>query len=358
MSLPGSIEGERVSEAGERALIERIRQRVPAADPNLLVGIGDDAAVAAPDRGALQVLTTDALVEGVHFDRRFSSPSGYRLQGARRQRQRHRVDGRPLQVCAAVVDAAGRDERRRGGRAAGRAPRSGGPDPSDPGWRQHHAISRTAHRGRHRHRKCQAAKGADPQRRPRRRRLYVTGQIGAAAAGLDWLRQEAEWPIASRFDWTPKPTPSDEALADCVARHCRPEPRARIGSIMGRTKTASACMDLSDGLADAVAQISSASGTGARIHADLPSAPRRRAGVVHSSRRRSDVGHRLPGATTTSCCSPSQPGGGDGFAASFERLGVSRSPASASSPKTARSDCSATAVSNPCLPDSSTSRRS
>ena len=34
----------------------------------------------SPDRGALQVLTTDALVEGVHFDRRFSTPAdiGYK----------------------------------------------------------------------------------------------------------------------------------------------------------------------------------------------------------------------------------------------------------------------------------------
>src|ERR671919_694966 len=62
----------RVSDIGERALIERIRARVPKSD-RLAVGIGDDAAVAIPDRGALQVLTTDALVEGVHFDRRFSS---------------------------------------------------------------------------------------------------------------------------------------------------------------------------------------------------------------------------------------------------------------------------------------------
>src|SRR4029453_2101520 len=55
------------------ALSGRIRRRGPAGGAALVVGIGDDAAVAVPDRGALQVLTTDALVEGVHFDRRFSS---------------------------------------------------------------------------------------------------------------------------------------------------------------------------------------------------------------------------------------------------------------------------------------------
>ena len=75
MSSPGSATGLRVADAGERALIERIRSRVPPADNTVVVGIGDDAAVTIPERGALQVLTTDALVEGVHFDRRFSAPA-------------------------------------------------------------------------------------------------------------------------------------------------------------------------------------------------------------------------------------------------------------------------------------------
>src|SRR6185369_16992451 len=46
----------------------------------VVIGPGDDAAVIAPERGTLEVLTTDALVEGVHFDRRFVPPDaiGYR----------------------------------------------------------------------------------------------------------------------------------------------------------------------------------------------------------------------------------------------------------------------------------------
>src|SRR5688572_10562789 len=63
--------GQTVADLGERALIERIRLRIPAAPEFVIVGIGDDAAVVAPIRNALEVLTTDCLVEGVHFDRTF-----------------------------------------------------------------------------------------------------------------------------------------------------------------------------------------------------------------------------------------------------------------------------------------------
>ena len=60
-------------ELGERGLVERIRSRFAALPGVLTVGIGDDAAVAPAVRGALEVLTTDALVEGVHFDLAWSS---------------------------------------------------------------------------------------------------------------------------------------------------------------------------------------------------------------------------------------------------------------------------------------------
>src|SRR4029453_7776172 len=62
-----------VSDIGEHALIARITARL--ATPSwVVVGPGDDAAVIRPERGALDVLTTDAQVEGVHFDRRFVPP--------------------------------------------------------------------------------------------------------------------------------------------------------------------------------------------------------------------------------------------------------------------------------------------
>jgi thiamine-monophosphate kinase len=42
----------------------------------------------------------------------------------------------------------------------------------------------------------------------------------------------------------------------------------RLGGLVGRNRAASACVDLSDGLADAVRQLASASGVGAAIEVD------------------------------------------------------------------------------------------
>ncbi|MCH2277683.1 MAG: AIR synthase related protein, partial [Vicinamibacterales bacterium] len=65
----------KVAELGEHGVLERIRARVPPAPPWVTVGIGDDAAVGEPMRGRLDVVTTDAMVEGVHFDRAFGTPA-------------------------------------------------------------------------------------------------------------------------------------------------------------------------------------------------------------------------------------------------------------------------------------------
>lgn len=56
---------------GEKGLIERIRSLLQTRNERILLGIGDDAAVVStlPDRNV--IFTTDALVETVHFDRRY-----------------------------------------------------------------------------------------------------------------------------------------------------------------------------------------------------------------------------------------------------------------------------------------------
>jgi thiamine-monophosphate kinase len=50
--------------------------------------------------------------------------------------------------------------------------------------------------------------------------------------------------------------------------YLRPDPRVRLGTLLGRNRTASACIDLSDGLADGVHRIGESSGVGITVDAD------------------------------------------------------------------------------------------
>lgn len=249
---------------GERALIERIQRRLPPAPPSLVVGIGDDAAVTVTDRGALTVLTTDALVEGVHFDRRYSSAAdvGYKALAVNVSDIAAMGAAPRLALLSLVLPpdlpVADVDDLIDGfsdlGRATGVA-LAGGNITRSPGP----LIVDVTLTGAVKPRRVLTRGGGRPGDQ-----LFVSGSIGAAAAGLAWLQDRVR-------DRAPEP---DAALAECIARHRRPEPRARLGALLGRTRTASACMDLSDGLADAVRQIAAASGTGARIErARLPVHP-------------------------------------------------------------------------------------
>ena len=229
-----------------------------------MVGIGDDAAVALPARGALEVLTTDALVEGVHFDLAFSSFNDVGFKAlAVNASDIAAMGGTPRLALLSLMlpeDMASQDvdalldgfaEMAVGAKvtlAGGNLTRSPGPLVVD--------VSLV---GAVKPRKILTRSGGRPGDA-----LYVTGSIGAAAAGLGWLRSQPRG----------APEPDDPEMKECVARQRRPAPRLRIGAVAGRTKAASACMDLSDGLADAVRQIAEQSGTGAKVEADaLPVHP-------------------------------------------------------------------------------------
>ena len=56
-----------ISQLGEFGLIERLTKGIRHVQPSTLVGVGDDAAV-IDNGGHLTVISTDLLVEGVHFD--------------------------------------------------------------------------------------------------------------------------------------------------------------------------------------------------------------------------------------------------------------------------------------------------
>jgi thiamine-monophosphate kinase len=256
-----------VADLGERRVIADIRSRLPAPPSWLRVGIGDDAAVAEAERGALEVLTTDGLVEGVHFDRRYSSPYDVGWKAlAVNVSDIAAMGGHPrLALLSVALPAAYPAEDLHalidGFLELARQTRvtlAGGNVTSSPGP----LVVDVTVTGAVRPRRVLTRSGAKPGDE-----LYVTGNPGAAAAGLGWLR-------ASRGIGEP----DDRELAACVTRYRRPEPRARIGAIAGRTRAASACIDLSDGLADGIRQMAEASRAGASVDAaslPIPPAARR-----------------------------------------------------------------------------------
>ena len=236
-----------VADLGERALIERITARL-ASPAWVVVGPGDDAAVIEPERRMLDVLTVDALVEGIHFDRRFCPPdaighkalavnlSDLAAMGAAPRAALLSL-ALPGALPASDVDGLldgllALAERHRVALVGGNVTRSPGPLVVNVT-----AIGAVAPR-------CVLRRaGARPGDE-----VYVTGTIGCGAVGLRAFQAQAHAP-------------------ECQAQYLRPEPRVRAGLLLGRNRAATACMDLSDGLADGVKQIAAASGVGMAIDA-------------------------------------------------------------------------------------------
>lgn len=57
-----------ISELGEFGLIDRLAKDITTKSKTTVKGIGDDCAVLSPTAGMQTVVTTDLLVEGIHFD--------------------------------------------------------------------------------------------------------------------------------------------------------------------------------------------------------------------------------------------------------------------------------------------------
>jgi thiamine-monophosphate kinase len=241
-----------VADIGERALIARIKARVSM--PSwVVIGPGDDAAVIKPQRGAFDVVTTDAQVEGVHFDRGFvpADAIGHRAlavnlsdlaaMGASPHAALLSLALPPTldvdafeQVLDGLLALA----------AVHRVTLIGGniTQTSGPLTLDVTAI------GSVKPRRILTRAGARPGDE-----VYVTGSLGEAAIGLHRLQTNE-----SAASW-----PSDA----CVRRYLRPEPRVRAGMLLGRNRAASSCMDVSDGLADCVRQVAEASGVGMTLDA-------------------------------------------------------------------------------------------
>jgi thiamine-monophosphate kinase len=248
---------------GERGLIARIRRRLPPPGPEVRVGIGDDAAAIDWD-GRTLLLTTDALVEDVHFRR---STATLREVGAKalavnvsdiaamggEPRYALLALALPPSLAVAEIDALYDgllDVADRYGVAL-----VGGDTCAAPG-----AIVLSV--------TLVGAVTGEPLRRSGARPgdvILVTGSLGASAAGLAILERGA--------GGLPP-----EAVDGLIRAHRLPTPRVAEGRLIHAIGGATAMIDLSDGLATDLGHIAAESGTGAVVHlAKVPVSPETRA---------------------------------------------------------------------------------
>lgn len=236
--------GPRISDLGEFALIARLRERFPAGQA-VLLGPGDDAAVVQAPDGRV-VATTDLLVDGVHFDRSWSS--GYHV--GRRAAAANLADvaamGAAPTALLVGLAAPGNLELRWAEQLAD-------------GLAAEAAIVGCAIAGGDVVRSDQLTvavtalgdlAGRDPVRRGGARigdAVLLAGRLGWAAAGLDLLRAGLD-PAA----------PDGPAAAALLAAHRQPSVCYGAAALLAECH-ANSMIDVSDGLAGDAAQLAAES---------------------------------------------------------------------------------------------------
>jgi thiamine-monophosphate kinase len=251
-----------MAELGEFEVIGRFFDR-PARDADVVLGVGDDAAVLRVTPGQELVLAVDMMVEGRHF-----------LPGTDPEGLGHKI------LAVNLSDMAAMGARPRWALLAGALP------DSDPDWLA--AFSRGLFALADAH--GVSLVGGDTTRGPRNLCLTIAGEVPAGHAirragalpGDDvWVSGELGGAMLALVAIQGRAKLTRDELAPLARRLERPQPRVGLG--MALRGVASAMLDVSDGLTGDLGHLLDASGTGARVDlARIPCAPalaRRRTGA-------------------------------------------------------------------------------
>ncbi|HEY0743375.1 MAG TPA: thiamine-phosphate kinase, partial [Chryseosolibacter sp.] len=253
-----------ISQLGEFGLIDRIKRKFNLQQPNSLKGIGDDCAVLDIDAENCMVVTTDMLVEGIHFDLSYIPVQhlGYKAVAVNVS-DVAAMNAKPEQITVSIalsnrfsVEAV--DALYEGIRSACenyKIDLVGGDTTSSTSGL---IISITAI-GRAKKTKVAYRNGAKVNDI-----ICVTGDLGAAFMGLQVLEREKEVYMAD-----PNMQPNLEAYEYIVGRQLKADARTDIVFDLDEAGLIPTSMiDVSDGLASELFHIGSQSGLGVRIYED------------------------------------------------------------------------------------------
>jgi thiamine-monophosphate kinase len=253
------------AEPGERAWLAAFKAGLaPApASSGLLLGPGDDGALWQPRPGFHTVLTADLLAEGVHFDLKRTSPWELGAKAAAVNLSDLAAMGaqpRAFLVSVALprrrnLGAAWLDAFHQGlhawASAFGAAPAGGDISASKSGLFIDATFIGEVEKGR-----ALRRNGAKPGDW-----LLCTGSLGDSAAGLALASKAARGLHAG-------------SKRQLLKRHKTPLPRVLAGRWLVKRKAATACIDVSDGLASEALHLSQESGVAVEIFADaIPYSP-------------------------------------------------------------------------------------